>query len=576
MPRPFAPTATCRCNWTLWGRLRQGIPRSRPKYYGLEENDLRRLPASLIGGPVGAGNSSAWEALQALRAIYGGHIGYDYSYIHIPEERDWLREAAESGRFRPPARPLDEVRLLERLTQVEVFELFLNRIFPGRSIFSLSGLDMLIPILDEITRAAVEDGICLTLIGMGHRGRLNVLAHTLQKPYAQILAEFKDPTASFLARVEPGWTGDVKYHKGALGAVEENQAVEMVIQMPPNPSHLEQVDPVLVGMARAANSGMNRPGRPTFYPKAALPVLIHGDASFPGQGIVAETLNLSLLPGYNTAGSLHIIANNQLGYTATESETRSVLYAGDLAKGFKIPVIHVNADDPEACLEAVATGFAYRERFEKDFLIDLVGYRRYGHNEGDEPSYTQPIMYRKIGQHPSVRALWAQTLVERGMIDPGRPDELVNEGMVALQKVLEGLKPEQDLVEQTPKAPPPRAARKINTSVPLKRLQELNQSLLDAPAGFHLHPKLERAMRSRGKALEDPQKASVDWATAEQLAFASILQDGIPIRLTGEDVARGTSASATRSFSTWTAKRPGRLYRRSHRRTPLLKSTTAR
>jgi 2-oxoglutarate dehydrogenase E1 component len=269
----------------------------------------------------------------------------------------------------------------------------------------------------------------MIFIGMAHRGRLNVLAHVMEKPYAQILAEFRDPKGRFTPWDELGWTGDVKYHKGASGTLRGGEVTRLVICMPPNPSHVEHVDPVVEGMARAADSGVDRPGQPRFFPRASLPVLIHGDASFPGQGIVAETLNLSRLPGYRTAGTIHIIANNQLGFTTVEEESRSTLYASDLAKGFKIPIMHVNADDPIACMEAARTAIAYRAQFQSDFFIDLIGYRRYGHNEGDEPGFTQPQMYQAIREHPTVRQIWAKSLVEQNLIDPNLPEELVRRGM---------------------------------------------------------------------------------------------------------------------------------------------------
>ena len=320
--------------------------------------------------------------------------------MFVPEERDWLRHAAESGRFLPPLDPASTEALLDRITQVEVFERFLQRTFPGKTRFSVEGLDMLVPVLDEIISGAADPGARHTMIGMAHRGRLNVLAHILEKPYAQILAEFKDPVLAERLRVDLGWMGDVKYHAGARTSSPRGHTF---VTMPPNPSHLEAVDPVVVGMARAAGTYADVRGAARFSSAATLPVLIHGDAAFPGQGIVAETLNLSRLDGYDTGGTIHIIANNQLGFTATPDESYSTSYASGLARGFKIPIVHVNADDPAACLEAARLAWEYRARFRRDFLIDLIGYRRHGHNEGDEPAFTQPLMYRKISA-PSHRA----------------------------------------------------------------------------------------------------------------------------------------------------------------------------
>jgi 2-oxoglutarate dehydrogenase E1 component len=271
-----------------------------------------------------------------------------------------------------------------------------------------------------------------------------------------------------------------------------------------------------------------------------LPILIHGDAAFPGQGIVAETLNFSRLPGYETGGTIHLIANNQLGYTTLPRDARSTLYAGDLAKGFEIPIVHVNADDPEACIEAARLAFAYRAHFHKDFLIDLVGYRRYGHNEGDEPTFTQPLMYQKIEHHPTVRTRWAETLIRRGVIDESQPDRLMREHLEELQHTLESLRPDAEVIESLPEPAPPGAARRVETAVPVERLRALNDALLRVPEGFAVHRKLHRAMERRRQALSDLDARTIDWTTAESLALGSILEDGIAIRLTGQDVARGT------------------------------------
>ncbi|MGH9334548.1 MAG: 2-oxoglutarate dehydrogenase E1 component, partial [Vicinamibacteria bacterium] len=460
--------------------------------------------------------------------------------LRDPSERGWLREAAESSRFRPPHDPIDPPALLERLTRVEAFEQFLHRTFPGKSRFSIEGLDMLVPILDEVIGAAAEEDIHHILIGIAHRGRLNVLAHVLNKPYSQILAEFKDPVRSRDFREAMGWTGDVKYHSGARKAVRGGKPVGLLVSVPPNPSHVEAIDPVVEGMARAAGTHVDSGGAARFDPSESLPILVHGDAAFPGQGVVAETLNLSRLPGYRTGGTFHVIANNQLGFTTDPEDAYSTLYASDLAKGFEIPVVHVNADDPEASIEAARIAFDYIRKFQKDFVVDLVGYRRYGHNEGDEPAFTQPLMYEKIPEHPTVRQLWARSLEERGVIEPGVAEALVRERMKELTHALETLSPEEDLIEPYAEPPPPGAARHVDTETPLDRLRELNHQLLRMPEHFRLHPKLERAREKRRRVFEEPDERSIDWATAEELAFATILQEGSAIRLTGEDAERGT------------------------------------
>ena len=528
------------------GSTPPGDPSLALAAHGLTEEDLRRLPAALVGGPIAERTHNALEAIQALRQVYEATLGYDYDHIRLSEERAWLRQAAESGRFRPPQEPIEAQALLEQLTRVEVFERFLHRTFPGKTRFSIEGLDMLVPMLNEIIGAAVEVGTYAIMIGLAHRGRLNILAHVQNKPYDQILAEFKDPVRKHTSVVgedagdDLEWTGDVKYHLGAQRTLKNGQTIDLVVTVAPNPSHLEAINPVIEGMARAVDTQVDQPGAPRFDHIVALPILIHGDAAFSGQGVVAETLNLSRLPGYRTGGTIHIIANNQLGYTALPEAGRSTLYASDLAKGFKIPIVHVNADDPEACIEAARLAFAYRAEFQKDLLIDLVGYRRYGHNEGDEPSFTQPLMYQRIEKHAPVRQQWANILRERDLIDPDWPETLVNEHLELLQNVLESLEPGEALVEVRPEPPPPGAARQVKTAVSLERLQEFNEALLQVPGDFSLHRKLKRAMQRRRQVLAEPDEPTVDWTMAESLAFASILADGIAIRMTGQDVERGT------------------------------------
>jgi len=519
-----------------------GDPALTLAYHGLTDEDLRQLPASIASGPIAARTRTAWEAVAALRAVYSATIGYDYDHIRLAEERTWLRQAAEGGQFRPPTEPVDHRALLARLTQVESFEHFLQRSFPGKTRFSIEGLDIMVPMLDEVIAHSAEAGVYTMLLGMAHRGRLNVLAHTLQKPYRQLLLEFKDPTVvDFYSEISAlGYTGDVKYHAGAARALRHGgKMVDLVIRMAPNPSHLEHVNPVVEGMARAASTDTSAPGAPQFDPRLVLPVLIHGDAAFPAQGVVAETLNLSRLAGYTTGGTIHLIANNQIGFTTDPGDARSTLYASDLAKGFKIPVVHVNADDPLACIEAARLATAYCNQFEKDFLIDLIGYRRYGHNEGDEPRFTQPKLYAGIDTHPTVRQQWAKRLVDEGAIDSAEPERLVQKQLDELQAELNSLTPDDELALEI-KPPPPGAARKVNTAVPAETLRELHRALIHTPDGFTVHPRLQRIRQRTANALDHADEPTIDWSTAEQLALASILAQGTPIRLTGEDVLRGT------------------------------------
>ena len=522
------------------GSRPMGDPALRPETHGVTEADLKSLPASLFDGPVADGAETMWDVVERLRAIYCSTTGYDIAHIFVPEERKWLSEVIETARYRAPNDPIDPIALLDRLTDVETFEKFLHRTFPGKTRFSIEGLDMLVPILDEVIAEAAEAGIRQAFIGMAHRGRLNVMAHVLGKPYDQILAEFKDPVRASLGDEGLQWSGDVKYHLGASRAVAGGERVNLVVSMPPNPSHLEAINPVLEGMARAAGTDATKPGPPAFNPDAVLPILIHGDAAFPGQGIVAETLNLHRLDGYTTGGTIHIIANNQIGFTTDPSDSASTLYASGVARGFKIPIVHVNADDPEACVAAARLAFAYRMMFHRDVLIDLVGYRRYGHNEGDEPAFTQPVLYRKIAEHPTVRDLWARTLETRGVVETGYAQSLANLRLDGFQRTYDALDPEKSLVEALPEIAAPGTAAQTKTAVPLARLAALNESLLTAPESFHVHRKLERHRERRRQAFASAAERTIDWAAAEELALASILEDGAPVRLTGEDVERGT------------------------------------
>ncbi|MGQ0793993.1 MAG: 2-oxoglutarate dehydrogenase E1 component [Deltaproteobacteria bacterium] len=508
------------------------------KTYGLTEDDLRALPASLVAGPVAVRAANALEAIEALRRIHSSSIGYDFEHINIREERDWLMDASEAGAYRHPKDPINLRGLLERLTQVEMFERFLHKMFPGKFRFSIEGVDMLVPMLDELIGDSAESGIVNVLVGMAHRGRLNVMTHVLNKPYAKMIAKFKDPVSVF--KDDIGWTGDVKYHESARRSVRNGRQIDLVVTLAPNPSHLEAVNPVIQGMARAAGTKVNKAGAPDFDYRITLPLIVHGDAAFQGQGIVAETLNLSRLRGYTTGGTIHIITNNQLGYTTNPESSRSTLYASDLAKGFDIPIIHVNADDPEACIEAVRMAFGYFAKFRKDFLIDLVGYRRHGHNEADEPSFTQPLMYQVIDKHPTAREIWANKLIARGEITRDFAEELISKSTKELHAAFESPEAAIAAEEGIPIPPPTGLAKKTKTAVPAESLRAINKSLTTLPEGFTIHPKLVRGFERKKKALDNPDEASIDWSQGEELAFASILADGISIRLTGQDSERGT------------------------------------
>jgi 2-oxoglutarate dehydrogenase E1 component len=523
-----------------------GDPTLDPTFYRITDEDLEHLPTLIVGGPVAERTSNAREAVEELRSIYCSTTGYDFGHVTEPEERFWLRESVESGRFFLRSEGEKAKRLLMRLTRVDSFEKFLHKAFLGQKRFSVEGVDMVVPMLNRLARSAADAGTPEMVLGMAHRGRLNVLAHVLDKSYKKIFGEFQQPDkgedSSAAGSTGGGWVGDVKYHLGIrgyhLGDQEADQHV--LVNLAPNPSHLEHVDPVVEGMARAAQEERDEAGAPKQDEEASLPVLIHGDAAFPGEGVVAETLNLSRLPGYRTGGTIHIITNNQIGFTTEKKDARSTTYASDLAKGYEIPVVHVNADDPEACLAATRLAYAYREKFAKDFMIDLIGYRRFGHNEGDEPTYTQPKMYEIINEHPTVREIWAKTLEERGILEPGEADKMVEEILSQMEEIRKNPEneelAEEDAATDQPHTP---LVEVPETAVSAEALARINASLLETPEDFNPNPKLERLLRkNRGELDGDGNK--IDWGHAEALAFGTLLEDGVPIRLTGQDSARGT------------------------------------
>jgi 2-oxoglutarate dehydrogenase E1 component len=515
-----------------------GDPGLDPVHHGLTPEVLARIPASVLR--VWVPGATLAEVLPNLQATYCGTLAYEFEHVSNHEERAWLREVIESGAHRRTLNPDAQRRLLARLTQVEALERFLHKTYLGQKRFSIEGLDTLIPMLDLAIETAADAGAREVVLGMAHRGRLNVLAHTVGRPYVTIFAEFEgtpkaDPGG--LGTEEPG-TGDVKYHLGAEGAYVTSTGKAITVTLAHNPSHLEFVCPVVNGRARAEQT--QRRGREAHLDAmAALPILIHGDAAFAAQGVVAETLNLGNLPGYATGGTIHLIANNQIGFTTDIRDARSTMYSSDLAKGFDIPIVHVNADDPEACLDAIRLAMMYRNRFHQDMVIDLVGYRRHGHNEGDEPTYTQPLMYGVIKDHPTVRAAYAQRLVRSGVVPEG-------DGEARFEAAYEHLVQEHHALRASLTAPPPAeptprrvvAPEEPTTAVSADVLEALNEYLLHWPEGFAVHPKLARQLERRRPALRE--RGGIEWAHAEALAFASLLTEGIPIRLTGQDTERGT------------------------------------
>ncbi len=521
-----------------------GDPALLPETYGITNDDLARMSPKVVGGHSAEGAKNALEAINALRAMYSGTISYEFDQVKSADERNWLRDAVGLHLYHRDPTTNDARKLLKRLTQIEVFERYLHQTFAGQKRFSIEGIDMLIPMLDEIIAGAVDSESREVVIGMAHRGRLNVLAHVLGKSYTEILSEFAhakhEEDVPLSDSFGYGWTGDVKYHLGAEHIFGQKTAVDLNVILSPNPSHLEFVNPVIGGMARASQEIRSVAGTPMQDVDKTLPILIHGDAAFPGEGVVAETLNLWHLRGYWVGGTIHIIANNQLGFTTLPQDSRSTPFASDLAKGFSLPIIHVNADDPYACLVAVRIAHAYRDQFHKDVVVDLVGYRRWGHNEGDEPAFTQPQMYEAIRSHPTVRETYSRSLVQEGIVSQAEADAQPKEAFAVLEQAKKDADqhslPQQHsngngfhTVESELKTP---------SRISAETLTAYNEELVSWPKNLVPNTKLARILQRRATTLGPD--GGIDWGQAEALAFASILAQGTPIRLTGQDSERGT------------------------------------
>ena len=511
----------------------EGTAELTPEFHGLIEEDLASIP----GLALGASGGSAADVVARLRELYSSRIGFEISHLGEATEREWLREAIESGSLNKPLSDDDKKAILRRLTEVDGLERFLGRAYQGYKRFSIEGGDILIPMLDVAIEAAAAHGAREVGLAMAHRGRINVLAHTLGKPYGTIFEEFEGKHAATNAESE---TGDVKYHLGARGKRKLASGREVDVVLIPNPSHLEIVNPVLEGVARArqvlASSTAQRDEA------LVLPICVHGDAAFPGEGIVPETFNLSGLTGFRTGGTLHIIVNNQVGFTTDPIDARSTHYASDLAKGFEVPIVHVNADDAASCVKVVRLGIEYRARFGKDFLIDVVGYRRHGHNETDEPSFTQPTLYKKIRAHPSPREVWGARLVEEGTVTADDVMQVDAEVAANLERIQSATKsgemhpPEHRPMNEAEVDVSGAGGR--DTGVNADHLRDLNERMLKWPSGVNVNPRLAKTLARRGEAMGD--SGGIDWGHAEALAFASLLTDGKSVRMTGQDVERGT------------------------------------
>lgn len=514
--------------------LRQKKPEMHPEldptYYGLSLWDNDREFRTDVGGEVAS--RKLGDILSTLRDAYCRTIGIEYGHVLDPEQKSWIRDQVEG--VRQDLDTEDQAWILERLNAAEAFESFLHTKYTGQKRFGLEGAEALIPLLDAVCEAAADDdAISDIVMGMAHRGRLNVLSNIVGKDHGQIFGEFE-------GHIDPETvqgSGDVKYHLGFDGTYEARSGNEVALKLLPNPSHLEAVNPVVEGVARALQDRYDRHADEGVFP--ALPLLMHGDAAFAGQGVVTETLNLSQLRGYRTGGTIHVVVNNQVGFTTSPDSSRSSFYATDVAKAIQAPVLHVNGDDPEAVVNVARLAFAYRQRFDADVVIDLVCYRRHGHNETDDPSFTQPAMYETIDSRRSLRKLYTERLVRRGDISIEQAEEFLGDFEERLQAAF-------DETKQAAPPEPPRAIRPeetldiaepVDTGVERERLDRIAEVQFGVPDGFTRHPKLDRIFK---KARERYDSGSIDWPMGETLAFGSLLLEGTNVRVAGQDSRRGT------------------------------------
>jgi 2-oxoglutarate dehydrogenase E1 component len=463
-----------------------------------------------------------------LRDAYCRSIGVEYMHIQDTEEQMWIQSQVEVAP--PPISVEQKHRILERLNAAESFEKFLATKYVGTKRFGIEGAESAIPILDEILSAAADESLQGAVLGMAHRGRLNVLSNIMGKSYSAIFSEFE-------GHVDPATvqgSGDVKYHLGAVGKYVSASGADLRIELAANPSHLETVNPVVMGMVRAAQDQIEPPGS---FP--VLPLLIHGDAAFAGQGIVAESLAMSDINGYRVGGTIHLIINNQIGFTTAPQFARSSIYCSDVAKTVQAPIFHVNGDDPEACVRVARLAWDYRQRFHKDVVIDMVCYRRYGHNEGDDPSYTQPLMYKAIAERRSVRKIYVESLVKRGDITMEEAEQALADFQHKLQLALDETRASTPPPMKVPRPPKPLGVLPpIPTGVGREVLDEIFEHLTNYPEGFTPHPKLAKQFELRSEAYHG--QGDLDWATAEALAIGSLVREGHPVRLAGQDSRRGT------------------------------------
>ncbi|MGP6159734.1 MAG: multifunctional oxoglutarate decarboxylase/oxoglutarate dehydrogenase thiamine pyrophosphate-binding subunit/dihydrolipoyllysine-residue succinyltransferase subunit [Vulcanimicrobiaceae bacterium] len=517
------------------GTQPEGDPALDWHNYGLTPSIMSAIPAAVLRTKL-RGDTLA-DIVGELHKTYSSTIAYEVEHIANIEQREWLRDYIESGNHVIRLLPERARNVLARLTKVETFERYLRKSYLGQKTFSIEGLDAMIPMLEELITEIADDGVETAVLGMAHRGRLSAIAHVVNRQYEELLAEFDAADLRKAGIEDEDVTGDVKYHHGATGTYVTLDGKEVAVVLANNPSHLEAVDAVVEGRTRALQTKHETPIA-TLEPGVAAPILIHGDAAFSAQGIIAEVLNLQALAGYATGGTVHIIANNQVGFTTDPKEGRSTRYASDLAKGFDVPIVHVNADDVDACIAAVHLAVDFRRRFGHDVIIDLIGYRRFGHNETDEPAYTQPDMYERIKTHPTVRELYAQKLIAQGVVTAEDVNALIAQATARITDAHRHVKRGEWEGRIGPQLSEDPELERFDGPVPKEQLLAWSDELVRTPPGFTPHPKLLRQLEKRRQTFI--AEGEVDWGLAESLAFASLLSEGSPIRMTGQDVERGT------------------------------------
>ena len=508
-------------------------PELDPAAYGFSEADLER--EFFLDNVLGLEKATLRRIVEILRQTYSAKIGVEFMHIQHPDQKAWIQARMEGSHnlLRPSAE--EQRELLEQLVEAEGFERFLHVKYPGTKRFGLDGGESTVPALEAIIRTSVDLGVDEIVIGMPHRGRLNVLANVMGKPYPAIFSEFQGGAVAD----DVLGSGDVKYHLGTSTDRELPDGRTVHLSLTANPSHLEAVNPVVLGKVRAKQAQKGDTER-----SRVMGLLLHGDAAFAGQGVVHEGLEMSELRGFRTGGTIHLIVNNQIGFTTSPAYARSSPYPSDVARGVQAPIFHVNGDDPEAVVHVARLAAEFRQRFKKDVVIDLWCYRRHGHNEGDEPSFTQPLMYRTIAQHPTTRQIYTQRLVEEGVISAAEAQAMYDafhERMAAAHEAAAGYKMNKaDWLEGawTGLTRAPEEYQRGSTAVPIELIREVGLAMTEVPETVHLHRKLKRIIGQRRQTIESG--TGIDWATAEHLAFGTLLREGFPVRLSGQDSGRGT------------------------------------